>query len=61
MQERYMTSNIRAITVRVEESIYREYQKACEKDKRSMSKQGELLIELYLKTVEEDKLDDKTG
>lgn len=40
-----MSNKTRAITVRVEESMYREYRRACDVAKRSMSKQGELLIE----------------
>ena len=43
-----MSNNRRAITVRMEKSVYDEYRERCMKTKRSMSRQGELLIEKFI-------------
>lgn len=51
-----MSSNKQAITVRVSQKLKEAFEQACIKEKRSMSKQGELLIEEWIK-----KLNDKTS
>jgi len=40
-----MSSSKQVITIRVNEKLKAAFEKACIKEKRSMSKQGELLIE----------------
>jgi hypothetical protein len=41
-------SKQRIITVRVSEDVHRRFRALCRKNRRSMSKQGELLIESFL-------------
>jgi predicted CopG family antitoxin len=43
-----MTDKRKAITVRVQESVYKKFQQMCMEEKRSMSSQGELLIEQHV-------------
>lgn len=44
-----MTSNRQIITVRVNDDVKEAYADQCAKNKRSMSKQGEMLIEAFIK------------
>lgn len=44
-----MTSNRQIITVRVDDDVKEAYADQCARNKRSMSKQGELLIEAFIK------------
>ena len=44
-----MSSNKQVITIRVSKEVKELFEKACMEERRSMSKQGELLFEEYLR------------
>ena len=46
------SSDKSVVTIRVSKDVKRAFEQACAKVKRSMSKQGELLIEIWLSTVD---------
>lgn len=51
-QEQNASSLKRAITIRVNEDVYFRYQELCKEQKRSMSGQGEIVIENFISEME---------